>query len=44
MNGEEVFSYKHDDTDYTWSEPGPDDPLSLIDQVYLTKKRWQFKM
>ena len=34
-NREEVFSYMHDDTDYTWPEPGPDDPLSLIDQVYF---------
>ena len=34
-NEEEVFSYKHDDTDYSWPEPGPDDPLSLIDQVYF---------
>ena len=32
-NGEDVITFLHGQPDYTWPEPQPDDPLSLIDQV-----------
>ena len=28
-----VLTYLHDLPDYTWQEPDPYDPLSLVDQV-----------
>ena len=29
----QVISYLHGLPDYTWQEPNPDDPLSVVDQV-----------
>ena len=35
----EVLTYIHDLPDYTWQEPDPYDPFSLVDQVRIWRVR-----